>query len=74
MGREALLALVRYAFDDLGLSRVSAEVYANNVRSLRMLETAGFEREGNLRASVLQAAGFVDEYLYVLLAPQRLCP
>lgn len=66
-GTEAVRCAVDHGFSELGLNRISAEVYATNPRSVRMLERAGFRREGVLRESLLKGGAFVDEYPYALL-------
>lgn len=43
---EALRALLRFCFDDLDLHRVEAACLPHNERSRRLLESAGFSREG----------------------------
>ncbi len=70
LGAEALSLLVGHAFEQQ-LTRVAAEVYASNVRSIRMLERVGFKREGVRRHSVRRAAGWDSEVLYAKLAPER---
>jgi RimJ/RimL family protein N-acetyltransferase len=47
--REALAALVRFAFGTLGLRRLEADVDPRNENSLRLLDRLGFRREGLLR-------------------------
>ena len=47
--REALARLLAFAFDDLGLHRLEADVDPRNVASLRLLEHFGFQREGYLK-------------------------
>jgi [ribosomal protein S5]-alanine N-acetyltransferase len=47
--RESKALILRYAFDSLGLGRVSAYAHPENVRSLAALERIGFRREGLLR-------------------------
>lgn len=42
-------ALVRWAFEHVGLVRVQASVLESNFRSAKVLERCGFEREGLLR-------------------------
>ena len=51
---EGLLALIEYAFLDLGLHRVMANYRPENKRSASVLERLGFEIEG-----------FAKEYLYI---------
>lgn len=47
--REALTLLIGFAFDDLALHRLEADVDPRNAASLRLLESLGFQREGYLR-------------------------
>lgn len=47
--REALIAVVDYAFGPLGLRRLEADIDPRNEASLRALERIGFTREGLLR-------------------------
>ena len=49
LGSEAVVALINFAFHDLGLHRIEADVDPRNDRSLRLLERIGFRREGHMR-------------------------
>jgi len=61
---EAVRLVARFAFDTLRLHRIEAACIPGNVRSIRVLEKAGFRREGLLR-SYLNINGFwQDHYLY----------
>jgi len=65
---EALRLLCRHGFGTIGLHRIEAACIPENVRSVRVLEKAGFRREGLLR-SYLRINGFwQDHYLYARLA------
>jgi len=66
-GSEGIACAVQYCFSQWPINRISAETYAINPGSARMLEKVGFVREGVLRESVLKGGQFVDEYLYGLL-------
>ena len=44
--REALTAIIDYAFQHLNLHRVEANIMPRNARSIRLIEGLGFEREG----------------------------
>ena len=46
---EAVGALITFAFEQLNLHRLEADVDPRNDRSLRLLERQGFKREGYLR-------------------------
>lgn len=43
---EGLRLVMAYAFDDLGLHRLEANIQPANVASIRLVERLGFEREG----------------------------
>ena len=49
-GTEAMRLMLRFAFDELNLERVSLGVYAHNSRAIRSYEKAGFRREGLVRS------------------------
>ena len=66
-GTTAFRLGVRYAFETYDLNRIGAEAYANNPRSIRMLERIGFRREGVLRSAVRRGDHFVDEIVFGLL-------
>ncbi|AFG34813.1 acetyltransferase, ribosomal protein N-acetylase [Fervidobacterium pennivorans DSM 9078] len=48
-GKEMLRKAVDFAFSNLNLFRITAEVYEYNKRSIGLLESLGFELEGRLR-------------------------
>ena len=64
----AVGACTDYAFETLGLTRLFATVFAWNPASMRVLEKAGYEREGYLRQSVLKDGRVIDSVLYARLA------
>ncbi|CAG0978492.1 partial diamine N-acetyltransferase, partial [Anaerolineae bacterium] len=51
-GREALNLVLRYAFDELNLHRLSANTFEYNAMALRFLERAGFTVEVRRRQAV----------------------
>jgi RimJ/RimL family protein N-acetyltransferase len=61
LGRDALVALLRYLFDQLGLHRVGLSVVGFNDRAISMYKAAGFEVEGIERDGVGTEDGFVDD-------------
>jgi RimJ/RimL family protein N-acetyltransferase len=69
--RDALSTLVDYAFDQLGLHKLTAEAFATNEASMRLLESIGFEREGRFRAEEYVDGEWVDVVRYGLLAAER---
>ncbi len=66
---DALRTLLRYGFAEMNLHRISATVHTENVRSQRVLEKLGFEREGILRDFYGQDGVFNDQVMFSLLRP-----
>ncbi|GAB3429534.1 GNAT family protein [Flindersiella endophytica] len=54
---EGMAAIVAFGFTELGLHRIETETIADNVRSVRLLERLGFQREGVRREYSLEADG-----------------
>jgi len=65
---EAVSALITFAFVELGLNRLEADIDPRNVASARSLEKLGFEREGLLRERWIVGEEVSDSALYGLLA------
>lgn len=62
-GREILEMLVSYAFDTVNLHRVYARVYQGNLASIRLFESCGFRKEGEL----VEASYWNGRYRNVLI-------
>ena len=60
----AVKAVVDYAMTELELYRVYAEPYQANRASEKVLEKAGFTKEGVLRANVFKDGKILDQVLY----------
>jgi ribosomal-protein-alanine N-acetyltransferase len=65
--RAVRLAL-RYAFDEVGLHRVQPAVIPRNVRSLRVVEKAGFRHEGRAQRYLKINGTWEDHEIYALTA------
>lgn len=63
---EALNLVIPFALGQLRLHRIEAACIPHNVRSIRLLEKAGFQREGPLR-SYLKINGFWQDHLLFAL-------
>jgi RimJ/RimL family protein N-acetyltransferase len=61
---EAVAAVTDFCFDDFPLRRISAEVFANNPASARVLEKAGFTFEGRFKNNVMKDGHVLDSLLY----------
>lgn len=64
---EALTTLISYAFGDLGLIRLEADIDSRNQASIKLLEKLHFQREGLLRQRWIVAGEISDSALYGLL-------
>jgi len=60
----AASAMSEWAFESYGLTRVFAMAFAHNAASIRVLEKAGFEREGLLRRSAIKNGVVLDQILF----------
>jgi RimJ/RimL family protein N-acetyltransferase len=65
--QEALSLLFAFAFDDLSLRRLEAEVDPRNLASDRLLLRLGFTREGVLRERWVTKGEVKDANIYGLL-------
>jgi RimJ/RimL family protein N-acetyltransferase len=63
----AVQAASEWAFGQYKLSRVFALVFSHNLASVRVLEKAGFEKEGVLRRSAIKNGIVLDQFLYAKL-------
>ncbi|GAB3198532.1 GNAT family protein [Nocardioides hungaricus] len=71
LATEAAAELVRICFEDLGLRRVTALCFADNVASWRLMERLGMRREEhNVAESLHRTRGWLDGLGYALLADE----
>src|SRR5258707_14200094 len=68
---EAVPAVIDFCFENFPLRRISAEVFANNPASARVLEKAGFAFEGCLKNDVLKDGKLLDSLLYARTKESR---
>lgn len=68
---EAVRELLRVCFEDLGLRRVTANCFADNEASWRLMERVGMRREVYaVRESLHRSKGWIDGMGYALLAEE----
>ena len=60
----AVTAASDWAFGNYKVVRIFATTFAHNVASMRVLEKAGFEREGILRRSAIKNGEILDQVMY----------
>jgi ribosomal-protein-alanine N-acetyltransferase len=65
---EAVGKVVEFGFSELGLTRITANVFESNAGSARVLEKCGFTLEGKLRKHYEKAGKIFDGRLYARLA------
>jgi len=63
---EAVKLVVDYAFASFDIHRLHAGVFGNNPRSMRVLEKAGFVKEGVLKNAIVKNGIVLDEHVYGL--------
>ncbi len=64
---EAVKLVTSYAFTQLDFIRIQASVYSKNPASMRVLEKAGYTKEGIMRNAVTKNGVVMDEHLYAIL-------
>ena len=69
---DAVVSLIRYSFDELGLHLIHAEVLGENEKSRSLLEKLGFQQEGILRQRVYKGGNFHDQVVFSLLKEEYL--
>lgn len=67
IAQKALHVLFQYAFTQIGLNKMIAEVLAFNVRSISFMRKMGMQLEGILREEKLVGEQYVDIYRFGLL-------
>jgi RimJ/RimL family protein N-acetyltransferase len=69
---EAVAALVRHSFDDLGVRRIVANCFLDNDTSWRLMERVGMRREAHaVRESLHRSGAWLDTVGYALLADEH---
>lgn len=64
---EALSGLIDFAFRDLGIGKIEAEVFSRNTAGRALVESLGMKREAEIRRAVLKRGEWLDELTYGLL-------
>lgn len=67
LGTSAVQQLCARLFADTDILRIFAEPFARNAASCRVLEKAGFQYEGTLRANAVKKGEVLDMKMYALI-------
>jgi RimJ/RimL family protein N-acetyltransferase len=62
----AVRAMTAYGFEQFALTRIYAVPFAANAASHRVLEKAGYAREGVLRRNAIKNGVVTDQVLYAI--------
>ena len=66
-GKEAMLALLRYAFEEKHMNRFWLDVYPDNLIGIHLYEGLGMHRDGVLRQNYKSERGYLDQIIYSML-------
>ena len=67
-GTDAITTVLKYAFEELRLNCIYANILSYNEASIKLFEKCGFHRDGVLRARVYKQGKYIDELSYSRLA------
>lgn len=70
IGTEAILLVLRFAFEKLGLHRVALGVTADNLPGIKCYRKIGFVDEGRFREAIRRGGGYVDHLWMAVLADE----
>lgn len=66
-GREAINALITYAFENMTINRFWLDVYPDNHVAISLYESLGLFKEGVLRQNYKSERGYLDQIVYSML-------
>jgi RimJ/RimL family protein N-acetyltransferase len=69
-GTDAILTLLRFAFDEMNVNRVALEVHADNARAIACYLKCGFVEEGRLRQDRYKKGKYIDSLIMGVLADE----
>ncbi len=67
MMTEAVKLITAYAFANLDIIRIQAGVLSKNPASMRVLEKAGYQKEGIFKNAIIKNGEVLDEHVYAIL-------
>ncbi len=69
-GTDAIVTILRYGFEELGLQRIGLSVFDFNEKAIRVYERVGFREEGCLRTVLERDGARRDAILMSILEPE----
>lgn len=67
LGVKSLNVLFSYGFNNLGLNRISCEIFRFNERSIQLMRKMNMQVDGILREAQIVRGKFVDIYIFSIL-------
>jgi RimJ/RimL family protein N-acetyltransferase len=69
-GTDAIITLLRFAFDEMNLNRIDLQVHDDNARAIACYRKCGFIEEGRLRQDRYKAGAYHDTLVMAILADE----
>lgn len=66
-GKEVMIALLKYAFEEIKVNRFWLDVYPDNTIGIKLYEGLGMHRDGVLRQNYKSKRGYLDQIIYSML-------
>jgi len=66
-GKEAMRAIMKYAFEERNTNRFWLDVYPDNTIGIQLYESLGMHRDGVLRQNYKAERGYLDQIIYSML-------
>lgn len=66
-GRESMIALIQYAFEETKTNRFWLDVYPDNYIGISLYESLGMHKDGILRQNYKSKRGYLDQVIFSLL-------
>lgn len=66
-GKEAMIELFRYAFEDLNSNRFWLDAFTDNIIGIKFYEGLGMHKDGILRESDKSERGYLSQIIYSML-------
>lgn len=70
---EALKRVLQYAFEEIGINRVQADVFQGNYASDKVLLKCGMRKEGVARKQYYKEGAYIDATQYAILREEWKC-
>ena len=72
-GREAMEALIKYAFTETETNRLWLDVYPDNEAGIKLYDNLGMHVDGVLRQNYKAERGYLDQIIYSMLRSEYDC-